>query len=232
MPLVLMYHSVEKYDEDPYRVTVHPDRFARQLRWLHRRGLRGVSMRELLQARHHGRAAGLVGLTFDDGYADFRTEVQPALDAYGFGATLYVVAGLLGGHNGWDEPGPRKPLLTATDVRAVADSGVEIGAHSLTHPYLSTLDDEDLAVQVGRSREILRQLTGQEVAGFCYPYGDAGPREIAAVRAAGFDHACATRPSAVTGRYAIPRTYIGDRDSAPRLYAKAARHRLTAGRAG
>src|SRR4029453_8767932 len=96
MPLVLMYHSVEPYDADPYRVTVHPERFDRQLRWLRRRGLRGVSMRELRRA---GRAEGVVGLTFDDGYADFVTEVLPALSRYGFGATVFVIPGALGGAN-------------------------------------------------------------------------------------------------------------------------------------
>ena len=48
MPLVLMYHSVSPYDEDPYEVTMTPQRFERHMRWLRGRGLRGVS---------HGRAA-------------------------------------------------------------------------------------------------------------------------------------------------------------------------------
>ncbi len=45
MPLVLMYHSIEPYQADPYLVTVSPPRFAQQMRWLDRRGLRGVSIR-------------------------------------------------------------------------------------------------------------------------------------------------------------------------------------------
>ena len=49
-------------------------------------------MRELLRARRPARA-GLVGLTFDDGYADFVTEVLPVLRRYGFTATVFVLAG-------------------------------------------------------------------------------------------------------------------------------------------
>src|SRR5690349_17403064 len=128
-----MYHSVEPYDVDPYQVTVRPRRFDRQMRWLRRRGMRGVSMAELLAARRAGRDAGLVGLTFDDGYTDFVTEVLPALSRYGFTATVFVVAGALGGHNSWDDGGPRKPLMTAPDVRRAAEAGMEIGSHSLTH---------------------------------------------------------------------------------------------------
>jgi peptidoglycan/xylan/chitin deacetylase (PgdA/CDA1 family) len=231
MPLVLMYHSVEAYQADPYQVTVRPERFAQQLRWLRRRGLRGVGMRELLQARRDGRGAGLVGLTFDDGYRDFLTEVVPALDRYGFTATVFVVAGGLGGHNAWDEPGPRKPLMTAAEVRRVADAGVEIGSHSLSHVRLPEVSDDALADEVRRSRLLLTEIAGREVTGFCYPYGSVGEREIEAVRAAGYDYACATKaPESLAGRHAVPRTFIGDRDTSPRLFAKVARHRLTTGR--
>ncbi len=93
MPLVLMYHSVEPYQADPYLVTVSPPRFGQQMRWLARRGLRGVSMRDLLAARAAGAGKGLVGLTFDDGYADFARHALPVLRRYGFGATMFVIAG-------------------------------------------------------------------------------------------------------------------------------------------
>jgi peptidoglycan/xylan/chitin deacetylase (PgdA/CDA1 family) len=219
---VLMYHSVEPYAADPYQVTVRPDRFEQQLRWLHRRGLRGVSMRELLSA---GCRAGLVGLTFDDGYADFVTQVMPALARYGWNATVFVVAGALGGSNDWDRPGPAKRLMTADEVRAAAAAGIEIGSHSLNHRRLTGVEDGALGPEVRRSRAILRELTGQDVGGFCYPYGDAGAREVDAVREAGYGYGCGvgTVPG---GRHAIPRTFVGDRDTAPRLLAKWVRHRV------
>ncbi len=231
MPLVLMYHSVEPYDTDPYQVTVHPERLDRQLAWLRRRGMRGVSMSELLQARREGRGKGLAGLTFDDGYTDFVTEVLPALDRYGFTATVFVVAGALGGHNSWDEPGPRKALMTAADVRNVADAGMEIGSHSMSHIRLPESTDEELTEEVQRSRQVLAELAGRPVTGFCYPYGAVGEREVRAVRAAGYDYACAVYASPLAGLHALPRTFIGDRDTSPRLFAKLARHRLTVGRA-
>jgi peptidoglycan/xylan/chitin deacetylase (PgdA/CDA1 family) len=230
MPLVLMYHSVAAYDADPYQVTVRPERFDRQLRWLRRRGLRGVCMSELVLARRNGRDEGLVGLTFDDGYTDFVNEVMPALDRYGFTATVFVVAGALGGHNSWDEPGPRKTLMTAADVKHAADAGMEIGSHSLDHIRLPLITGDDLADQVERSRLLLADISGQEVTGFCYPYGAVGEREVEAVRAAGYDYACSVYSAPLDGRHAIPRTFIGDRDTSPRLFAKVARHRLTMGR--
>ncbi len=136
MPMVLMYHSVQPYTEDPYLVTVGPPRFEQQMRWLRRRGLRGVSIAELLAARAAGAGKGLVGLTFDDGYADFAEYALPVLRRYGFTATVFVIAGRMGGDNVWDPAGPRKPLLDADQVRALAEAGVEIGSHGLMHVSL------------------------------------------------------------------------------------------------
>jgi peptidoglycan/xylan/chitin deacetylase (PgdA/CDA1 family) len=229
-PLVLMYHSVETYRSDPHRVTVDPRRFDQQMRWLRRRGRRGVGMRELLAARRAGRGRGLVGLTFDDGYRDFVTEVMPVLHRYGFGATVFVVAGEIGRHNSWDDPGPHKPLMSAAEVRRAAGAGVEIGSHSLVHTRMPGLGDGELFDHVGRSHRILAELTGTEVTGFCYPYGAAGPREAAVVRDAGYDYACAVQPAVPAGRHTIPRTFVGDRDGGARLWAKTVRHHLRAAR--
>src|SRR5690242_7788928 len=218
-----MYHSVEPYETDPYRVTVHPRRFDQQLRWLQKRGLRGVSMAELLTSR----APGTVGLTFDDGYADFATIVLPFLRRYGFTATVFVIADALGGYNHWDVPGPRKPLMTAADVRLVADAGLEVGSHSLHHVRLTKLGGLDLREEVVVSRARLAEIIGQPVTGFCYPYGAVGPREVQAVRDAGYDYACSVNRSSLDGRHAMPRAFIGDRDGSARLFAKVARHKLT-----
>jgi len=227
LPLVLMYHSVEPYETDPYLVTVHPRRFDQQLRWLQKRGLRGVAMTELLTARE----PGTVGLTFDDGYTDFATIVLPFLRRYGFTATVFVIADALGGYNHWDVPGPRKALMTAADVRLVADAGMEVGSHSLHHVRLTKLSDLELREEVVVSRARLAEIIGQPVTGFCYPYGAVGAREVQAVRDAGYDYACSVSRSALDGRHAVPRAFIGDRDGSARLFAKLARHKLTTARA-
>ena len=213
MPLVLMYHSVSPYDEDPYEVTMTPQRFERHMRWLRGRGLRGVSMAELLSARADGRSRGLVGLTFDDGYQDFVTYAMPVLQRYGFTATAFVLAGRLGGHNEWNRPGPEKALLTADQVRQAAQSGMEIGSHGLEHVSLPEADDTQLSAETVRSRAILQELIGQQIQGFCYPCGHLDARVVKAVQAAGYDYACAVGPSPAIGRHAIPRTYVHDRDT-------------------
>jgi peptidoglycan/xylan/chitin deacetylase (PgdA/CDA1 family) len=148
------------------------------------------------------------------------------LARHGWTATVYIVAGALGGYNAWDTPGPRKDLMTADDVRRAADAGIEIGSHSLSHYRLTECTTSMLADEIGHSRLVLADITGVDIDGFCYPYGAAGVREVDMVRAAGYGYACAVGPGDLAGPHALPRTYIGDKDSAPRLYAKWIRHGL------
>ena len=159
-PVVLMYHSVSPHTEDPYQVTVSPHRFEQQMRWLSARGLRGVSMATLIAARRRGSDDGLVGLTFDDGYADFLSYALPVLLGHGFSATAFVIAGRLGGDNAWDAEGPRKPLMTGSQVREVAAAGIEIGSHGLRHVTLDRTTDLALAREQQASRQMLQDLTG------------------------------------------------------------------------
>ncbi|MEU1387252.1 MULTISPECIES: polysaccharide deacetylase family protein [unclassified Nonomuraea] len=228
LPLIWMYHSVAERGEDPFDIVVTPERFAAHIRWLARRGLRGVSVRELLN--HPGDRRGLVGLTFDDGYADFATDVVPVLAGYGFTATVYVVAGRIGGHNAWDRDVAPRPLMDAGTLRRVAAAGMEVGSHTRSHPHLPAAGPDELADELTTSRLVLQDVLGAPVTGFAYPYGELTAREVAAVRQAGYEHACAVRPGRLAGRHALPRRYVGDRDTAARLLAKTACHRLRWGR--
>ncbi|WP_405583740.1 polysaccharide deacetylase family protein [Streptomyces sp. NBC_01190] len=223
-PWTLMYHSVGNPRDDPYLITVGPERLAAQLRWLNRHGLTGVSMRELLAARAAGRDRRLVGLTFDDGYADFLRHAVPALRQHGHTATLFVLPGRLGGSNEWDPDGPRKPLLDADGVREVVGAGLEIGSHGLLHRDLTSVDDTTLTTEVSESRALLADITGITPAGFCYPYGAIDPRAVEAVRRAGYVYGCAIAPGPLTSLLALPRTHVGDRDTASRLHAKRLLH--------
>ncbi|GGT83543.1 MULTISPECIES: polysaccharide deacetylase family protein [Streptomyces] len=225
-PWVVMYHSIADAAVDPYRVTVSPVRFARQLHWLTDRGLRGVSVRELLAATAAGRAKGLVGLTFDDGYADFLDSALPLLRRHGFTATVYVLPGRIGGENAWDGNGPRKSLLTEDGILRVLDAGMEIGSHGLRHVSLPSVDDRTLAEETGRSRVLLEEITGAPVDGFCYPYGDVDARAIQAVRDAGYGYGCAIAPGTLTCAHALPRVHIGEQDTSWRLTAKRILHPL------
>lgn len=216
-----MYHSVSDCPDDPYNVTVTPERLDRQFAWMSGRGLRGVSMRELLAARARGTERGLVGLTFDDGYADFTADALPVLCRWGFTATVFVLPGRLGGENAWEPLGPRKPLLDVDGIRRAVAAGMEIASHGLTHLDLTKATDEVLNSEVNDSRHLLAGITGSDVEGFCYPYGYLDERVAAAVRMAGYRYACAITPGPDgCGDFALPRIHVGQIDTAARLELK------------
>ncbi|QOV38235.1 polysaccharide deacetylase family protein [Streptomyces ferrugineus] len=218
---VAMYHSVSNCLDDPHDITVTPGRLERQLAWLAHRGLRGVSVRELLAARARGQEAGLVGLTFDDGYTDFVTTALPVLHRWRCTATVFVLPGRLGGENAWESSGPRKPLLDADGIRGAEAAGMEIASHGLTHVDLTEADDRVLHSEVTESRRLLAGVTGGAVEGFCYPYGLLDERAVDAVRHAGYRYACAITPGpAGSGDFALPRIHLGQADHALRLELK------------
>lgn len=221
-PYIMMYHSVAQGvgpADDPFGITVTPERLERQLAWLARCGLRGVSVQELLAAPSR---RGLVGLTFDDGYADFLDHALPALLRRGFTATVYIVADRLGGANewDWDEGGPAKPLMDRDGVLACARAGMEIGSHGMRHVSHTKADPQTVADEITSSRELLSDLMRAPITGYCYAYGDHDERAVELVRKAGYEYACAVGRSTWTGRYALPRSHISQADTWPRLLAK------------
>jgi peptidoglycan/xylan/chitin deacetylase (PgdA/CDA1 family) len=212
-----MYHQVgaHRRGSDLNRWRVPEEDFLRQLDALSRRGYRGVALRDLFAPSPGTRRAVL---TFDDGYRGVKERVLPHLLARGFSATVFVVAGRVGGVNDWDGETPAEPLLSEEEIRALHAAGVEIGSHGATHRALTLLDDAELAEEVAGSKDALERLLGAPVTSFCYPYGDFDDRVVAAVRAAGYRAATVIRgdiANDLADPFRIPRVSV--RGTATRL---------------
>jgi peptidoglycan/xylan/chitin deacetylase (PgdA/CDA1 family) len=220
---ILMYHSIANLDNDPNLLCSSPERFEAQMRYLERHKLRGVSIRELRRAMSTGDDRHLVGLTFDDGYRDFLHTAVPVLESFGFSATVFVVVGMLGKENRWKHaynPRPRMDLLGVTDLHEVSERGIEVGSHSMTHPDLSGLKPQMLEAEIRGSRDALGELLGEEVEGFCYPYGSLDRAAVEAVRQAGYAYACGWRTQPEHSVYDWPRIPMSERDNYLRLAVK------------
>jgi peptidoglycan/xylan/chitin deacetylase (PgdA/CDA1 family) len=74
---------------------------------------------------------------------------------------------------------------------------VEIGAHTVNHPRLGRIAEEEIAPEVTASRSALQELTGKPVATFSYPHSSTSPYARAQVQRAGFSLACAGIPELV-----------------------------------
>src|SRR5262245_37608747 len=77
-------------------------------------------------------------------------------------------------------------------AREMADAGVEIGSHTLTHPILTGLSDDRLREEVSRSRDRIQTALGRKVETFCYPNGDHDLRTQREVAGAGYRLAVTT----------------------------------------
>ena len=75
-----------------------------------------------------------------------------------------------------------------------AIEGIEVGAHTLTHPRLSTLGSSEQRKEIAGSRRLLEEIIGRPVKSFAYPHGtyrDYTPETVAIVADCGFRRACA-----------------------------------------
>jgi peptidoglycan/xylan/chitin deacetylase (PgdA/CDA1 family) len=215
---ILYYHNIAVAPPGAAlaKLYVDPHDFARQMGCLKRLGLRGVSLSEGLWLLERGQSGPVVALTFDDGYADNLEHAAPTLREFGFGATCFVVSGCLGQHNVWDAEAlrVRKPMMTASQMRAWVADGFEVGSHTRSHPRLDTLDDEFLEEEIAGSRADLERLLGVQPECFCYPYGALNPRVVRHVQAAGYRAAVTTeRGLALAGdnRFLLPRVGVSGR---------------------
>lgn len=190
---ILMYHNIGEPPEGARlrSLYVRTGAFGRQMMLLKLLGYKGVSMSEAMPYLRGEKTGKVVAITFDDGYLDTMEQALPVLNTFGFTATCYFVSGRLGQYNDWDaaELNVNKPLMSAEQVKAWQGAGMEVGAHSRTHPRLTHCSDEQLAMELQGGKSDLEALTGAAVSQFCYPYGDLDERVAQAARKAGYDAA-------------------------------------------
>lgn len=131
--------------------------------------------------------------------------------------------------------GPEHRLLSMDEVEALARCpGVEIGAHTETHPSLAGLPAAAQRREIESSKDTLEALIGRPVSSFAYPYGqaeDITEETVGLVREAGFATACINTPGAITGdsdRFRLPRLFVRDWD-AQRLRAELDRQLASGG---
>jgi peptidoglycan/xylan/chitin deacetylase (PgdA/CDA1 family) len=222
---ILMYHVIAA---SPARASyadlwVRPDAFAHQLAALAHAGYHATTLSAVWRAWHgHGTMPrNPIVLSFDDGYQSQSTYARLMLDGRGWPGVLNLAVknvGIAGG-------------LSRGEVRAMIRDGWEIGAHTLTHVDLTTVDSAQLVHEVAGSREWLRRAFGVPVDFFCYPAGRYDPAVEAAVHAAGYRGATTTNEGIASHHgdpYALPRVRVTREMSAADLIALL--HQLTSAR--
>src|SRR5690349_149663 len=173
---VLMYHRIASDGPDELRrYRLDPAEFEEQLDHLRGAGYRGVTLEEWRVAceRRKPLPGRAVLLTFDDGYGDFVSAAWPLLRRYGFTATVFIVAGEMGGSSSWDrELGGEAPLMSWREARRLQWRGVQFGSHTLSHPHMTSLSNAEVVREAARSRTLIAEHLGAPPTAIAYPYGD------------------------------------------------------------
>lgn len=109
-----------------------------------------------------------------------------------------------------------------SELREMADSGLmEIGSHTVSHPILSTLTDEESLDELTLSRTQIEQGMGRAVKSFCYPNGMPGdyrPSQVRQVEQAGYACSVIAEFGMVTqasDRYRLPRIGVARKPGIP-----------------
>jgi peptidoglycan/xylan/chitin deacetylase (PgdA/CDA1 family) len=180
-----MYHYVSQPpgDADVYRrdLSVTPERFAEQLRYLREAGYTAVTLEDLTYALAQGRALPPkpIILTFDDGYSDNYENAFPILRETGFTGTFFIMTDLVtDGAAGY---------MTWPQVEEMAAAGQRFGSHGRQdHRSLSGRSVEYLVWTALGSKEAIEEHLGYHPRWVAYPSGEYDDRTIAVFRSAGY----------------------------------------------
>lgn len=217
---ILVYHAFSAQGELHGRYVMPIQKFKQQMAWLKRTGYQVIRLQDYIDCRLKNRLPPerAVIITIDDGYADNWKLAYPVLHQYGFPATLFAVSQCVGGRNTWAEYDglAGRPMLNWQELHELQANGIDIGAHTRTHPSLPAIPPEQALEEMTGSRQALEQGLGKPICLFSYPYGKHSPQVQALAEQAGFQAACSTdegKNSLVTSLYRLRRVEIRGSDN-------------------
>lgn len=205
---VLTYHRFADEARSPFSVS--PAVLDRQMAYVARKRLAVGTDAALavVEGRAANRRAVLV--TMDDGDPTVIRDAAPVFERHRIPYAVYVVPGRIG----------RPEHMSVAELRTLADLGVEIGSHTMTHRSVTSLSPRALAQELVESKKAIEDITGRAVTSFAYPFGtlrDFDRRAADALREAGYRLAFTSQHGALAaGQDAmmLPRVKIegGDAD--------------------
>src|SRR6185437_4248459 len=168
-------------------------RFKQMMRWFVTAGYKTATLSQWLEDNLPEKR---ILITFDDGYDDLYDRFLPLAIEHNLTAVIFLVSDHIGGSNIFDQKtGLRaRNLLTWSQIHEMQKYGIEFGSHTLSHPYLPDVSDEQLRREVRDSKHRLEDALGAEVTSFAYPYGGVDRRVRSAVAEAGYKLAFTTLP--------------------------------------
>lgn len=161
---ILMYHYVEplppKANALTIGLTVTPATFEEHLKNIQDKGYQTITFADLVQSGSTLPEKPII-LTFDDGYADAYSNVFPLLEKYRMKGVFYIITGSV------EKPG----YMTWENIKQLSGSGMEIGAHTVSHFELPKLSWNQQTKEIFGSIETIQASLHKKVASLAYPVG-------------------------------------------------------------
>ena len=189
---ILTYHSL---DDSGSVISMPPESFRRQMEFLASSSVPVVTLEDAL------RRPNCVAITFDDGFRNLLDHAIPLLDRLRFPATIFVISGHCGGTNNWpSQPSgvPDLPLMDWQDLTSLPP-WISIGAHTDTHPHLTSLPEAECERELYVCQNQIEQHLGRRTRWLSYPYGSRSA-SVKAVAGRHFDLAVGTSLQFVSSR--------------------------------
>ena len=210
---ILMYHHIDERG-GVSSLSVSPENFRRQMRFLSEHNYNVISLAEFVQAKLEKKrlARNTVVLTFDDGYEDNYLLAYPVLKKYSLPAIIFVIVGSIG----------EEGYLNHRQIKEMSSSGIiDIGSHTLSGAYLPGQSRGELNREIGLSKKTLEANLNNRTEFFCYPIGGFSPGIQEIVKRCGYAAACTTNRGKAKDRlnndlFALKRIKI--KDSFPNLF--------------
>jgi len=180
---ILTYHS---FDYGKGLLSVAPENFERQMRYLKNKHYNVISFGELVEGIKNRRtfARNTVVITIDDGYKNNFTYAYSILKKYGFPAIVFLITNNIGtnaAYLNWDE------------VKEMSKHNISFGGHTKSHVYLPSVVKTDvLWDEIAGSKKAIEERIGIPIDYFCYPLGGFTKEAELLAKKAGYKAVCAT----------------------------------------
>jgi peptidoglycan/xylan/chitin deacetylase (PgdA/CDA1 family) len=189
---IVVYHIVRPaYPDDSESVkglAQTPELFDAQMQYLSDAGYHVISFGALEKYLKEGETLPKkpIVISFDDGWTNQILYALPILEKHHFTATFFI----------FTDPIGKRGFLTWDNLRTIRDAGMSIGSHTLSHPFLTTITNEDILwKEITESKKKLERHLGIVVREFAYPFGFYNPEVVALVKKAGYTSARGDRKS-------------------------------------
>lgn len=142
--------------------------------------------------------AAYAAVTFDDGFQNIVDNALPELRKRGVHATLFIVTESLGSNRAWEHRGGddtrHEQVMSAEQLSKIEPELVSIGSHTMTHPFLPSIDKNQLELELVGSRQKLKEITNRDVKTLSFPYGAFNQGIIESCRQAGYERVFTALP--------------------------------------